>query len=295
MNNLKKILSETGKAKTAIGHFNISTLEQLRGIVLAFLSLNLKSSALMIGASEGERKFMGLKQSVYLIKAFREEFGIPVFLNADHSKSVESAKAAFDAGFDSVHIDLSELSYKDNVLGTKEVVDYVKSKSEDVSVEGELGVIKGKSEIQNEIIKIKKEDLTSPEQVLEFCEKTGVDRFAGAFGNSHGISLNEPKLDTERIAKIRKLLPQNIALVLHGGSGIPDIQVREAINAGINNIHVSTEIRVAYVDALKKSLQKNPNEIAPYKVFSPVIEAVKEKTEEKLNLFTKKQPTGLLF
>lgn len=285
-NNLKKILAEAEKIKIAIGHFNISTLEQLRGIVLAFLSLDLKSSALMIGVSEGERKFIGLKQSVYLVKSFREEFGIPIFLNADHSKSVESAKSAYDAGFDSVHIDLSERSYEDNILGVKEVVDYIKLRNEEVSVEGELGVIKGKSEIQNEIIEIKKGDLTSSEQALEFWEKTGVDRFAGSFGNAHGISLNEPKLDMERIAKIRKLLPQNIALVLHGGSGIPDVQIREAISAGINNIHVSTEIRVAYVDALKKSFQENPNEVAPYKILAPSIEAIRQKVIEKLKLFS---------
>ncbi len=289
MNNLKKILTEAGENKIAIGHFNISNFEQLKGIVLAFLSFNPRPFAFMIGVSDGERKFLGLKQCVHLVKAFREEFEIPIYLNADHSKSVESAKAAFDAGFDSVHIDLSELSYEDNVSGVKEVVDYVKLKNPEISVEGELGVIKGKSEIQNEVIEIKEGDLTLSEQALEFYEKTGVDRFAGAFGNIHGISRNEPKLDIERIVKIRELLPKDIALTLHGGSGIPDSEIRKAIDAGINNIHVSTEIRVAYIEALKKSLLENPNEFAPYKILNSSVEAVKQKVIEKLKLFELKR------
>lgn len=289
---IKDALKQAAQEYWAVGHFNISNLEQLRAIVLAAKK---NEMPIMIGVSEGERNFIGLKQSVYLVRAFREEFSVqcgsasggemPIFLNADHSQSVETAKTAFDAGFDSVHIDLSHLPYEENLKGTKEVVDYVKSKNPDASVEGELGYLRGESRIQKEVIEILPEDLTIPEQAAEFVEKTGIDRFAGAFGNIHGISANEPKLDIERIVEIRRFLPENIALVLHGGSGIPDDQIRKAISAGINNIHINTEIRAAYVDALRKSLAEDIEQIVPYKIFPPVIEAVKNKVEEKLKLF----------
>lgn len=279
---LSEILLSARKNNQAVGHFNVSNLEQLRAIVEATKNFNVP---VMIGLSEGERKFVGLKQAVALVKSFKEEYDLPIFINPDHSHSVESAKLAFDAGFDSVHIDLSKLSFEENVKGTKEVVDYVKSKNPKISVEGELGYLRGESKIQKEKITIMPEDLTKPEEALEFAEKTGIDRFAGAYGNSHGISLDEPELDIERIKAVRKILPENVAMVLHGGSGIPDEQIREAIKAGISNIHVNTEIRTAYAEALRKFLANNPEETTPYKILAPTVEAVQKKVEEKLRLF----------
>jgi len=279
---LDEILKKASKEHWAVGHFNISNLEQMRAIMEAAKELR---APVMIGLSEGERKAVGLKEAVALIKAFKEEYGLPVFLNPDHSKSVKSAKEAFDAGFDSVHIDLSALPYEENLKGAKEVVDYVKAKDPSISIEGELGYLRGESKIQKEKIEIKQEDLTKPEEAMDFARKTGITRFAGAYGNIHGISANEPKLDIERIRAIRKILPENVSMVLHGGSGIPDEQIKEAIAVGINNIHVNTEIRVAYTEALRKSLAENPDEIVPYKITPQAIEAVKQKVEEKLKLF----------
>ena len=282
MKTLSEILLQARKNNLAIGHFNISNLEQLRAIMEAAKKFN---APVMIGLSEGERKFVGLKQAVAMVKSFKEEYGLPVFLNPDHSHSAESAKVAFDAGFDSVHIDLSKLSFKENIEGTKKVVDYVKSKNPEVSVEGELGYLRGESRIQKEVIKIKPEDLTKPEEAVEFADKTGIDRFAGAYGNSHGISLEEPALDIERIRAVRKVLPEKVAMVLHGGSGIPDEQIKEAIKAGIANIHINTEIRTAYAEALRKFLAENPEETTPYKILAPAVEAARKKVEEKLKLF----------
>ena len=282
MKTLFEILLQARKNNLAIGHFNVSNLEQLRAIMEAAKRFN---APIMIGLSEGERKFVGLKQAVALVKSFKEEYGLPVFLNPDHSHSVESAKDAFDAGFDSVHIDLSKLPIKENIKGTKEVVDYIKSKNPEISVEGELGYLRGKSRIQKEVIKIKPEDLTKPEEAAEFADKTGIDRFAGAYGNSHGISLDEPALDIERIKAVRKVLPEKVAMVLHGGSGIPDSQIKEAIKAGIANIHINTEIRTAYVEALRKFLADNPEETTPYKILALAVEAARKKVEEKLKLF----------
>ena len=148
---LSEILLSAQKNDQAIGHFNISNLEQLRAIMEAAKNFN---APVMVGLSEGERKFVGLRQAVALAKAFKEEYGLPVFLNPDHSHSIESAKEAYDAGFDSVHIDLSKLSFKENIEGTKEVVDYVKSKNPEVSVEGELGYLRGESKIQKEKLRL---------------------------------------------------------------------------------------------------------------------------------------------
>ena len=150
---------------------------------------------------------------------------------------------------------------------------------------GSLVICEANRRIQKEVIRIKSEDLTKPEEAAEFAEKTGIDRFAGAYGNSHGISLDEPELDVERIKAVRYALPERVAMVLHGGSGIPDSEIRGAIKAGISNIHVNTEIRTAYSEALRKFLAENPEETTPYKILAPSVEAVREKVEEKLKLF----------
>ncbi len=283
MKNLNDTLKKAGSEGWSTGHFNVSNLEQMRAILDASKARGMPMA--MIGLSEGERRFVGLKQAVALGRAFEEEYGMPVFINPDHSHSVEAAKEAFDAGFNSVHIDLSKLPFEENVAGTREVVDYVKSKNPDVSVEGELGYLRGESRLMKEIIEIKPEDLTKPEEAAEFVEKTGVDRFSGAYGNIHGIAANEPKIDVERIKEIREILPENVSLVLHGGSGISDEDMGRAIKAGIANIHINTEIRIAYTEALRKALEDNPEQVVPYKIFPPVIEAVRRKVEEKLKLF----------
>jgi fructose-bisphosphate aldolase class II len=281
MHHLGNILKDATREQWSTGHFNISNLEQLKAIVAAAQKVQ---SPVMIGLSEGERSFFGLRQAVEMVKIFREESGLPIFLNPDHSRSVESAKAAFDAGFDSVHIDLSKKPLEENIQGTKEVVAYVKSKNPNVSVEGELGYLRGESKVQEEKIEIRPEDLTRPEEAAEFTEKTGVDRFSGAYGNIHGITVETPKLDLERIKQIRKILPEHVSLVLHGGSGIIDDEMKQAINAGIANIHINTELRVAYTEALRATLNKT-EEVAPYKIMPPVIEAVQKTVEEKLKLF----------
>ena len=278
--NLKEILLRAAMEGWATGHFNASELDQMRAIVEACKEVGAPA---IIGTSEGERKHLGLAEAVALRDVLRKEYGIPIFLNADHCKSVESAKEAVDAGYDSVHIDLSALPFEDNILGTREIINYRGSTS--INIEGELGYLRGESKIQNEKIKVSPEDYTKPEEAKDFVEKTGVDRLAIVVGNIHGISLDEPDLDIERIRAIREAIPQEVALVLHAGSGIPDEQIKAAIQAGIANIHINTEIRVAFVNALKKSLSEDLNEAAMYKLDAAAIEAMKKLVKEKLELF----------
>ncbi|PIR70118.1 MAG: tagatose-bisphosphate aldolase [Candidatus Niyogibacteria bacterium CG10_big_fil_rev_8_21_14_0_10_42_19] len=266
----------------AVPHLNISSLEQLKAMVNVALRL---SSPLHIGTSSGEAKYLGMRQCVALIRSFREDTGLPIFLNSDHFGNVEEAKRAVDAGYDSIHIDLSREPFELNIKGTKEVVEYAKSKNKEISVEGELGYLRGSSKVQKEVIQINPEDMTDPEQAVKFVKETKIDRLAPVVGNLHGIAANEPNLDIARVANIRVSLPDFVSLVLHGGSGIPDEQIREAVKAGINNIHVNTEIRVVYADALRKFVTENPEETTPYKILPPVIEAMEKKIEEKIKLF----------
>src|SRR3989344_5444489 len=173
---LKEILLKATQEHWATGHFNASELDQTRAIVGACKEVGAPA---IIGTSEGEEKHFGLVEAVALRDVFRKEYGIPVFLNADHHKFVESAKVAIDAGYDSVHIDLSALLFEENVRGTREIVEYAKKHSNilenvGMSVEGELGYLRGESQIQKEKIKVKLEDYTDPAQAKEFVEKTGV-------------------------------------------------------------------------------------------------------------------------
>jgi fructose-bisphosphate aldolase class II len=282
-NDLDAYLKKATAGGWAIPHFNVCNLEQLRGVVNAAASLK---APVMIGTSEGERAFFTPEAAAALVAAYEEKFCVPLFLNADHTKSVDAAKTAIDAGYHSVHIDLSKLSFEENVKGTAEVVRYANKKGRRVSVEGELGalatdsstVIKGK-------VTIDPKTFTLPEQALEYVHKTGVNRLAPAVGNYHGMSATKKNLDFARIAALRQKLRKNIALVLHGGSGSGDAAFKKAIAAGVANIHISTELRVAYTKTLRETMKKNPEEVIPYKLTAPSVLSVQKKAADFIRLF----------
>ncbi len=283
MKSVRDYLKDATEKQWALGHFNFSEDEALRSIVESAAELN---TPIFIGTSEGERKHLGLKQAVNLVKAFQEEFNVPIFLNADHTKSFEGVVAAVDAGYDAILADFSALSFKENVKLTKQSVEYAKSKNPDIIIEGELGYIKGESKIQKEIIEIKSEDLTKPEEAEQFVKETGIDMLAPAVGNIHGIVTSSPEsIDISRIADIKKAVGNDIYLVLHGGSGLSESDFKSSIENGVSIIHINTEIRIAFTEALKKSLQEMPEETTPYKILIPSIEAMKKIIEEKLKIF----------
>jgi len=180
------------------------------------------------------------------------------------------------------------LPFEENVEITKQVVDYAKSKNPDILVEGEMGYLRGGSEV-HEKIEIKPEDLTKPEQAKEFVEKTKVNSLAIAIGNIHGVETNmeNPPLYLDKLEKIQKAIPE-IFLVLHGGSGTPEEDIKKAIQLGITKININTELRIAYSQALREFLEKNPEEIKPYKILVPAVEAVKEVIKKKIDLFGSK-------
>ncbi len=276
-------MGKAQKEKWAVPHFNVSDLDQLRGIAEAAGKLR---APVMIGVSEGERAFIGLRQAVSLVRDFSQEFRVPFFLNADHTKSVAAAKAAIDAGFDSVHIDLSRESYAKNVAGTCAVVAYAKKKKRGTNVEGELGYLATESsKVYKGNVVVDPATFTKPDEAVRFVRITGIDRLAPAVGNRHGIAANPKKLDFALIKELRRRLPKKVALVLHGGSGSGAPAFKKAIAAGISNIHISTELRMADTNALKESLQKNPDEITPYKLVEPSQEAIRKKAEYFIKLF----------
>lgn len=261
-NQIKSYLKRAQREGWAVGHFNVSNLETLRAIVRA---ANKFKSPVFIGTSEGESKFIGLRQAAALIKAFRKETGLPIFLNLDHGKSFEYIKEAVNAGYDAVHFDGSELPLGENIKITREIVKIAKKNG--ILVEGEVGVIGGK--------------LTDPKGAEKFVHETGIDNLAINIGTWHGQG-EKTGIDFNRLKEIKKVT-KNVPLVLHGGSGVPDEHIKKAIKLGINLIRINTELRLAFTNALKEVIEGN--EIVPYKYMPAVIEAVQKVVEEKIKLF----------
>ncbi len=288
---LREVIKEAEHKKVAIGHFNISTLDQLWSIYRAAKSLSLP---VVIGASEGERDFLGVRQAVLLVQSIRSQYNYPIFINADHTYSFERVKEAIDLGFDSVIFDGAKLSIEENIEITSRCVEYArrisKSEERDILVEAELGYIGSSSKILDEIPEgaAVEGNLTTVAEAERFVRETGVDLFSPAIGSIHGalrLSHN-PDLNIQRLKEIKKEL--NIPLVLHGGSGLTDENFTRGIEAGISLVHINTEIRIAWRDAIKKSLlEGNSNEVAPYKILKGSSLAVEKTVSDRLKLFNK--------
>jgi len=261
---LKDYLNKAKKEKWAIGQFNFPTIEQLRGILVAAHGMK---SPVILGTSEGESKFLGLEEILALVEISKMKYNVSAFLNLDHGKDLDYIKKAIDFGYSAVHFDGSDLPLEKNIRYAKKVVEYAHKKG--VLVEGELD-------------SIKKQSSTSLKEAEKFIKETKVDSLAIAIGNVHGMHKN-PKLDFERLKEINNRV--NSFLVLHGGSGIPNVQIRKAIKFGIVKININTELRLAWKRTLAKSLKAQ--EIKPYKILPKVQKAVQEKVEEKIKLFNR--------
>lgn len=287
MKSLRQYVSEALAKKVAIGHFNISNVEGFWAVVRAAKALDVP---VIIGVSEGERSFIGVAEAKALVESHVKETGQPVFLNADHTYSFDKVKEVVDAGYDSVIYDGTELPFDENVAMTKKCVEYAKSVNPDILVEAEIGFIGKSSKVLVSIpegVKISEEFLTKPEEAKKFLDMTGVDMLAPAVGNIHGMLAGgkDPALNIKRIKDISEAV--KIPLVLHGGSGNSAEDFKAAIDAGVAIIHVNTELRVAFRDALKRELQDNPDEVAPYKIMKPSLSAMQAVITEKLKIFNK--------
>jgi ketose-bisphosphate aldolase len=286
MHSLRDLLKESQGTGVAIGHFNISDLVLLKAVFAAARQLNVP---VLVGLSEGEREFVGTRQVGAFVRSLREEFSFPIFLNADHTHSLAKGVEAAKAGFDSIVFDLSALPFEENVRQTKQAVEVLKAINPSMLVEGEIGDIGSGSEIHESSPDLK-EGLSTPEEARQFVESTGVDILAPAVGNMHGMlrSMVQGKtkkhLDIERIAAIKRAA--QVFLTLHGGSGTDDEDFRKAIAAGINIVHINTELRVAWRHGLEQSLAQQPNEVVPYKILPTAVDSVKQVVVSRLRLFT---------
>jgi fructose-bisphosphate aldolase, class II len=285
MHDIRNVLELARKDGVAVGHFNVADLVLLKAV---FSSAQELQVPVLVGASEGEREFMGVRQIAALVRSLREEFDFPVFLNADHTHTLERAIEAAKAGFDTVVFDASALPFEQNVRRTKEAVEALKTINPAILVEGEIGNIGTGSEI-HEIAPDLSKYLTTPTEAKQFVEFTGIDVLAPAVGNMHGMSQKmvegekKKRLDIERIAQIKTAA--GVPLTLHGGSGTDDEDLGQAIAAGISIIHINTELRVAWRSGLEASLAAQPNQVVPYKILPLVVESVKQVALARLRLF----------
>jgi len=284
IHTLRDALTGLESDGAALGHFNVADQVLLKAVIAAAAETKLP---VFVGASEGEREFFGARQLAALVKSVREESDVPVFLNADHTHSLAKALEAANAGFDAVGVDFSALPFEENVARTKETVQAIKAVNPAILAEGEIGNIGTGSEIHETAQGDHR--LSTPEEARQFVEATGIDILAPAVGNMHGMlkSMVQGKakkhLDVERIAQIKQAA--GVFLTLHGGSGTEDEHFRKAIAAGINIIHINTELRVAWRESLGESLARDSNEVVPYKILRPVVDSVKQVVSSRLRLF----------
>lgn len=282
MKSLRDTVEEYKKAGKALGHFNISDSNQLRALALAAKETGLPA---IVGLSEGEREYFPLSHARALITLYRAA-GSPLYLNADHTYSLEKAQKAIDDGVDSIVVDGAKLPMDQNMLLVKQVVAYARSSKRDVVVEGELGYIGGSSKQLDSLPEgVTIENLTTAADAKEFAASTGVDCFAPAVGNVHGMLKNasEPRLHPERVKEIADTI--GMPLVLHGASGNTEEDIRACIKAGVAIVHINTELRVLYHDRLYDTIRSNPGETAPYKFLAPSVDKMKEYVAGKLTLF----------
>jgi fructose-bisphosphate aldolase class II len=290
MHTLREVLDQAQKKGVAVGHFNISDLVLLKAVFAAAQKLNVP---VMVGLSEGEREFVGARSIGALVRSLREETGFAIFLNADHTHSLPKAIEEAKAGFNSIVFDLSALPFEENIRQTKEAVEALKAINPAILIEGEIGDIGTGSEIHDKAPDLTR-GLTSPEQAKQYVDATGIDILAPAAGNMHGMLKSmvhgeaTKHLDIPRIAEIKKVV--GTFITLHGGSATNDDDFRKAIAAGINIIHINTELRVAWRRGLEEGLAKNPDEVVPYKILPFAVESVKQVVLSRLTLFNNLTP-----
>lgn len=268
----------------AVGAFNIDNQETLIAVARAAQKTN---SPVLIEASDGEVKAIGLENIRDMVDNYRAEYGIEMFLNLDHSPSVEAAKRGIDTGFEFIHIDISQANHnatdEEIIAQTKEVVEYAKFTG--ALVESEPHYFGGSSNVHEEEINYDeiRRTFSTPEGAKAFVEATGIDTFAAAVGNLHGKYPVPKVLDLDLLKRLRDALDCNISL--HGGSGTPGHYFEEAAKIGVSKININSDMRYTFRKTLEKVLADNPDEYAVVKLMPTVYEAVQEVVEEKIKSF----------
>lgn len=274
--NMKDMLIKAKKEKYAVPHFNINNLEWTRFILEECENLK---SPVILGVSEGAAKYMGGYEVVAdMVKALVNSLNItvPVALHLDHGSNFENCKKALDAGFTSVMIDASKYELEENIIITKEVVEYARKFN--ATVEAEIGHIGGEEDGVNGGILYADTD-----ECIKLVSVTNIDALAPALGSVHGLYKGEPKLEFNLMNEIGN--KTNMPLVLHGGTGIPERQIKEAIRCGTTKINVNTELQIAWTKGVREFLKENENVYDPRKVIKSGEINMKNAIKEKVELF----------
>ena len=272
--NAKEIMIPAAKEGWAVGAFNVTDLLQFEAVIDAAIETK---SPVMVQTSVKPSQFLGTDMMVAIYRTLAEKAPVPVVLHLDHCTEIDYCKKCADAGYTNIMIDASKQSYEENIRQTKEVVDYCHSVG-NISVEGELGTVGG---VEDQI-KVAEDEaqLANPEQSVEFVERTGVDIFAPAIGTAHGVyKTKNPKIDTERMATIHKMLNGGgvkTPLVVHGGTGLPEDTIKKLLAAGGAKFNVSTELKRVLIDAKYEYISAHGEEYDPGKLDKFVREATKK-------------------
>ena len=280
----RHLYQRTRRQNFAVGAFNIDNQETLIAVCRAAQKLN---SPVLVEVSDGEVKALGLENIRDMVDNYREEYGIEMYINLDHSPTVEDCKRAIDVGFEFIHIDISQADHKATteaiVKKTREVVEYAKFTG--ALVESEPHYFGGSSNVHEEDIdydEIKK-TFSDPAKTKLFVDATGIDTFAAAVGNLHGKYPVPKELDLELLQKIRDNIDCQISL--HGGSGTPLHYFEEAAKIGVSKININSDMRYTFRKTLEKVLAEHPDEYAVVKLMPEVYEAVQVVVEEKIQAF----------
>jgi fructose-bisphosphate aldolase class II len=285
--NCKEARELMARARTehfALGAFNLDNQETLIAVARAAKA---KKAPLMVEVSKGEVDAMGLDNIRDMVDNYKEEYGVQMFINLDHSPSVDDAMDGIEAGFEFIHIDISQAKHdateEEIIEATKQVVNYAKLTG--AMVESEPHYFAGSSNLHKEKIDYEeiRKTFSTPEGAKSFAESTGIDTYAAAVGNLHGKYPVPKKLDLELLKEIRSALKCNISL--HGGSGTPGHYFVDAVRIGVSKININSDMRVAYRHTLEKMLKDNPDEFAVVKLMDKVIDAVQEVVESKIDMF----------
>lgn len=268
----------------AVGAFNLDNQETLIAVARAAKA---KNAPVLVEVSKGEVDAIGLENVRDMVDNYKAEYGIEMYVNLDHSPSIEDAMDGIETGFEFIHIDISQANHEasdDLILqSTKKVVEYAKLTG--ALVESEPHYFGGSSNLHTEKIdydEIRK-TFSTPETALSFVQATGIDTYAAAIGNLHGKYPVPKKLDIELLKQIRRVLHCNISL--HGGSGTPAHYFEDAVKVGVQKININSDMRVAYRQTLEKVLAENKDEYAVVKLMGTVIKAVQKVVESKIEMF----------
>lgn len=273
----KQILDEANKGGYAVGAFNFSNMEILHAIIDAAEQEN---APVIVQTSEGAISYAGHACLAAMAKEAANRAKVPVALNLDHGTTYKTIIQCITNGWTSIMVDGSHHPLEENIKVTKEIVDICHAA--DISTEAELGRLSG---IEDNISVSDKDAIyTNPDEAVRFVEETGVDYLAIAIGTAHGKYKGVPKLDFDRLDTIKKLLP-NTPIVLHGSSGIPEEDIKKAVSLGVNKINIDTDIRLAFTDAVRKTIVEKPEEFDPRKILGPSKKAMTEVVAEKIRMF----------